>query len=121
MISNIIKKIMNNLATNFYDYGKNIMNDSSHSLVVGMRRFKSAFGVSPNVCSIVWLKIKNHLSPDFNEIHLLWTLFFLKTYNTEAINRSIFKCDEKTFRRRIWKIIDALSSLRVVSLHLTTM
>lgn len=102
----------------FYQTGKNVLNDSSVSLSVGIRRFKSAFGASPKICSIVWIKIKNDLPPDFHEIHLLWSLFFLKNYNTESVNRSVFSCDEKTFRWRVWRVIESLALLKVVRISI---
>lgn len=105
----------NQLENLFYRTGKNVLNDSSSSILIGIRRFKAAFGTSPKICAIVWLKIKIDLTPDFNETHLLWALFFLKNYNTESVNRSLFKCDEKTFRWRVWKIIESLALLKVVS------
>lgn len=104
----------NQLETLFYQTGKNVLNDSSNSLTTGVRRFISAFGASPKICAIVWVKIKRDLSPDFHEIHLLWTLFFLKNYNTEGVNRSVFNCDEKTYRMRVWKVIESLALLKVV-------
>lgn len=104
----------NSLEDLFYKYGKKVMNDTSDSLLIGMRRFKSSFGISPAMCSKVWNLIKNDLTPDFHETHLLWALFFLKTYNTESVNRSIFKCDEKTFRKRVWCIVESLAFIKVV-------
>lgn len=104
----------NPLSILFYEYGKTILNDFGNSTIVGIRRFKAAFGVSPNICSMVWQMIKTDLTQDFKEIHLLWTLFFLKCYNTESVNRSIFKCDEKTYRVRVWRVIESLAFLKVV-------
>lgn len=103
---------LNNL---FYQYGKILIKHHSNSMYVGMRRFKSYFGVSPTICSLAWRYIKDELPHDYTEIHLLYALFFLKTYNTEAISRSIFTCDEKTFRKRVWEVIDKLAFIKVVS------
>lgn len=105
----------NHLAQLFIVYGKHLMNDSSESIAITIRRYKSFFGVSPYVSAIVWRLIKDKLASDFNENHLLWALLFLKTYNVEHVNRSICKCDEKTYRSRVWRVIDELAFLNVVS------
>ena len=43
--------------------------------------------------------------------HLLWALMFLKMYASTSVNASFARCDEKTFRKWCWKVIEALSSL----------
>lgn len=88
----------------FYDLGKPIMDHKSKSRVVGLRRFKTFFGISPKICALSW--------------HLLWALFFLKNYNTESVNRKFGECDEKTFREKIWMVIDRLAFIKVVRLKL---
>jgi len=47
--------------------------------------------------------------------HLLWSLFFMKQYDTEEAIVSRLKCDEKTFRKWRNLILVAISSLKVVS------
>uniref|UniRef100_A0A336L3F9 CSON015158 protein n=1 Tax=Culicoides sonorensis TaxID=179676 RepID=A0A336L3F9_CULSO len=98
----------------FYSCGKNLMSDTTRSEQVGLRRFKSAFGVSPRICSIVWFAIKGDLSQDIREEHLLWTLLFLKCYNSTDVNRAIVKCDAKTFRTKVWSVIDVLAFIKVI-------
>lgn len=99
----------------FYDLGREIMDHRSKSRVVGLRRFKSFFGISPKICAISWQLIKRDLPTNYKPVHLLWALFFLKNYNTESINRKYVKCDEKTFRTKTWMIIDRLAFMKVVS------
>lgn len=98
----------------FYTYGNSLTKHASPSKYVGMCRFKAFFGVSPSICARAWLHLKNVLPTDYNEMHLLWTLFFLKCYNTDSVNCSIARCDEKTFRKRIWVVIGKLAFIKVV-------
>lgn len=98
----------------FYDLGKEIMKHKGDSVAVGLRRFKSFFGASPKMCAIIWQLIKNNLPISFREVHLLWALFFLKNYNTESVNHSVAGCDEKTFREKVWLMIDRLAFMKVV-------
>lgn len=98
----------------FYNYGKTLTKHSGASKYVGIGRFKAFFGVSPAVCSMAWSHLKKDLPGDYNEMHLLWTLMFLKSYNTDSINCSIARCDEKTFRKRVWVVIEKLAFIKVV-------
>lgn len=101
----------------FYEFGKEIMKHASASGLVGSRRFRSFFGVSPNICAICWNMIKDELPTSYQEVHLLWALFFLKCYNTESVNHAVAGCDEKTFREKVWTVIDRLAFIKVVCVH----
>lgn len=105
----------NNIAASFYNLGKKIIKHESASEIVGIRRFKSFFGVSPLICAVCWQNIKSNLPMDYKEVHLLWALLFLKCYNTESINHCIAQCDEKTFRKRVWVVVEELALMKVVS------
>lgn len=96
----------NSLTDLFYNYGNSITKHSSASTVVGMSRFKAHFGVSPSICSMAWNHLKQDLPRDYNEMHLLWALLFLKCYNTDSVNCGMAGCDEKTFRYRVWFVIE---------------
>lgn len=106
-----------NLSNMFYDFGNTLTKHQSCSEKIGLRRFKSFFGVSPSICAKTWNLIKSKLPSDCQPIHLLWTLLFLKCYNTESVNHSIAGCDEKTFRKRVNQILDHLMSIKVVSVY----
>lgn len=97
----------------FYHLARNTIKHSNQSHL-GLRRFKGLFGLSPNICEIVWEKIKNQLPNSFEPSHLLWALLFLKCYNTEHVNHAIIGANEKTFRNRIWVIIEKLALINVV-------
>lgn len=106
---------MDLLTKTFWYQGLTYMkHDSQKSSMVGYRKFRSFFGVSPNVCSVAWKLMKNK-PPQAEPKHLLWCLLFLKAYNTEHINATLVEVDEKTFREWTWKFVDLLASLNVVS------
>lgn len=86
----------------------------TRSAQVALRRFKSHFGVTPTVCSIIWGKIKYDLPHGGEPKHLLWALLFLKQYSDENARRSILKSDEKTIRKWTWKFVEVLSNMDVV-------
>lgn len=86
---------------------------SSHT---SERRFRSAFGVSPTVCAILWQRIS--LPAGCKEKHLLWGLFFLKVYDTEHVSRSFPQVDEKTYRKWVWIIIEKISELNIVGVNI---
>jgi len=109
--------MQNSISDLFYTIGKNLTKHEGDSVVVGLRRFKSFFGVSPQICALTWNLIKYELPDDYKEVHLLWALLFLKCYNTESVNRAIVGCDEKTFRKRVWMVVDKLAFMKVVSMH----
>lgn len=83
-----------------------------------LRRFKCFYGVTPNVCCIVWNLLKDNLVPLAEPKHLLWSLCFLKQYNVESVQHAMFNTDEKTIRKWTWTFIKLLSELNVVSMYL---
>lgn len=103
-----------NFVNEFRENGKVLMRATGESELVFIRRFKATFGVSVTICASVWQMIKPNLTPDYTEEHLLWALHFLKCYNTESVNRAFAKCDEKTFRKRVWKLVEELSCMNIV-------
>jgi hypothetical protein len=99
----------------FWNLGHSITkHDITKSEFVGERRFKSFFGVSPVVCSICWEQLIDKMPIGSKPIHLLWTLLFLKRYNSEEVNRTLTGVNEKTFRKWIWLMIELLAKLEVV-------
>ena len=76
-------------------------------------RFKSSFGISVEVYIILW----NMLLPQFDEEpqppaqkHLLWALYFLKSYSTESLAAGVFGTSGKTFRKHTHSMIMRISS-----------
>lgn len=93
-------------AQTFWDEGLLIMKYKSfNSTLSGYRKFRTFFGVSPDVCSVARILIKH--KPEGSEPkHLLWCLLFLKAYNKEHVNAALVEVDEKTFRK--WTCRDCL-------------
>jgi hypothetical protein len=86
------------------------------------RRWKSAFGASPEVCCLLWNKINPYktMPTGVDPKHLLWALYFLTVYDTEHNSaHSLGKVDEKTYRKWSELFVDAISYLEceVVSTH----
>ena len=78
------------------------------------RRFCSHFGAGANVVLAAWvLLIENDLLPlDSIFDHLLWALLFMKLYpENEPDLCGKLGCSEKTARKNIWPMIDAISEL----------
>lgn len=97
-------------------YANHNVNNSS---LTGHRKFKTFYGVSPEVCSILWNRIADKPSGSEPK-HLLWCMLFLKNYNKEHVNASIVGVDEKTFRKWTWQFVELLSELDVVRILLPT-
>jgi hypothetical protein len=76
-------------------------------------RFMSLYGTEPQVVALVWdmlpdaVKKKNGCHPK----HLLWMLNFLKAYDTSLNNATRFHCDEKTFRKWTWYMLESIERL----------
>jgi hypothetical protein len=78
------------------------------------RRWKSAFGASPEVCCLLWNKINPYktMPTGVDPKHLLWALYFLTVYDTEHNSaHSLGKVDEKTYQKWLELFVDAISHL----------
>lgn len=80
------------------------------------RLFRSNYGCSPDVCSILWETLTENNCfrhfPGAMPKHLLWTLLFLKTYDKEAVLASRLNTTRKTLRKWIWSILHAVVKLK---------
>lgn len=104
----------------FERLGLQFARHTGQSNAVELKKFKSFFGVSPFICARVWASIQPHLGSGFKEVHLLWGLFFLRNYPTESIACGLAMCDAKTYRKRIWRVVEELAQMDVVSLPFFT-
>lgn len=95
------------------------MFDPDNSPLTGHRKFRTFYGISPDVCSSIWLLLSEKPS-SAEPKHLLWCLFFLKNYNKEHVNAAIANVDEKTFRLWTWRFINLLAELRVIKFDFKT-
>ena len=106
------------LSDDFHSLGFQIINKTSAgSIQTQFRRFKAHFGIDWLSCAKFWLI----LSPLLIEVchksakpkHLLWTLIFLRLYDTEEILAAKVDADEKTFRKWVWICIELMAYLQV--------
>ena len=84
------------------------------SNVVRMRRFRSLFGVSPSVCSLLWSLLAGSRPRGTQPKQLLWALMLLNVYSTEAVHATIAGADEKTLRKWTRQLVRLLSELPLV-------
>ena len=84
---------------------------------INKRQFRANFGCSSRVCAFLWncLVVKGILPSGFLPKHLLWTLVFLKLYCSETTLAILCGCDEKMLRKWVWKGLDLLAELNLVS------
>ena len=78
--------------------------------------FREMFGCSVLTSIIAWKLLSRYdMLPCGGKIHhLLWTLFFMKTYSKSKVMASTAGTDEKTMRKWVWLFIPALASLHTV-------
>ena len=82
------------------------------------RMFVSLFGCSAYIAAFVWIKIVSEklLPPHGRLHHLLWTLYWLKTYSTNDSICSAFRIgSDKTFTWWRDRFVEAMAQLDVVS------
>ena len=80
------------------------------------RLFTSHFGVLLYVCAFLFHRITNEDDHcNYSPLHLLMALHFLKTYNAEGINSTLFGCSDKTLRKHCWNRIKILSNLGLIN------
>jgi hypothetical protein len=82
------------------------------------RRFREAFGISSETAHMLWmyLNVPNEGPYGGQKVHLLWSLLFLKTYNTQndlagrcGVHRNTFKHWRDLFLTRIASLDDLVS------------
>ena len=90
-------------------------------------RFRSHFGVSPQVVVDAWQLMDDHglLPVNAQLCHFLWALAFMYTYpkNDKALSTLLGKKDPKTMSKYLWPFIQSVFELDdyVVSDHCGTM
>ena len=101
----------------FFQLGIAIFNGGTYtSKREAILDFKAHFGAHPKVCAKLWSILKR--VPTFNcrvePQHLLWTLFFIKTYDIERVCSKFLQCDRKTFRKYVWYTLKQIALLKEV-------
>jgi hypothetical protein len=81
-------------------------------------KFRAFFGFGPKVTARIWNTLTaQELVPEGGRVvHLLWTLCFLKLYDTEAVLSTIFDVCEKTYRKWVWKFLKKIYLIDLVRL-----
>jgi hypothetical protein len=84
------------------------------------RRFREAFGISAESTYMLWtyLNVPNDGPEGGERMHLLWTLLFLKTYNTQndlagrcGVYKNTFKRWRDLFLERIASLDDLVTGI----------
>ena len=85
-----------------------------------LRLFKAHFCVSPFIVSCVWNRLEDAtlLPSKSKPFHLLWTLLFLKLYCPSEVLAGMCGTTGKTYRQWIWRMLDRLEVLPVVSVSI---
>lgn len=77
--------------------------------VEGSYAFRAIFGISPEVCSVVY-RISKMREKKILPRHLLWGLALANSYDTESNFASVFNVTRKTFRKRAFEALVACAS-----------
>ena len=80
-------------------------------------RFRASYGAGPKSCVEILndLQTTGHVEARINEpnlIDFLMAMNWLKTYKTESELAGLFKVDEKTSRKWVWKYVKAIRALK---------
>ena len=78
------------------------------------RSFKSHFGTTIDVASLVWDRIReNKLCPcSLRPFHLLWGLLFLKTYSTTEVLATTVKSSCNNVWKWVWIVLRQIQKLK---------
>ena len=79
------------------------------------RRFLALLSVFQEVYSALWILINPCFPSKASPKHLCWSLLFLKCYCSDNVRPSISNAYEKTVRKWIWCIDEAILNMRVGS------
>lgn len=83
------------------------------SETVEVNRYMANFGTHPSVVAVLWRMVAgiNGIDAYFKPKHLLWGLFFLKTYTTFDVIACRVGADEKTVRKWVWYAVRVVADL----------
>jgi hypothetical protein len=91
----------------------------NHKHETNLEHFKGWYGASPKSCERIWFDLQTTIEEEFrinsdaNPLHLLLTLHFLKSYQTELILAPTFFMTEKTARKWIGVYMGKMQLLKV--------
>ena len=91
----------------------------NHNYKTNLEHFKGWYGASPKSCELIWVDLQTTIEEEFridsdaNPSHLLLTLHFLKSFQTELILAPTFRVTEKTARKWIGVYMAKLQLLKI--------
>ena len=117
-----LEQQVRDLAVEFLDLAGEMIHGLDHHRLAHktvLNRFIAQFGITPRHCACVWIfseqKIRQ-IDSNRQKKHLLWTLNLLKTGASEAEMHGRWGADEKTIRKWLYIVLEALGDLGVVSI-----
>jgi hypothetical protein len=90
--------------------------DANRTSLTEDRRFREMFGCGLLVAHAVWTRLNDDGSLESSSIEdMMRALIFLKSYGKEGtISVMVGTIDEKTYRKRLWPMIEAIGALESV-------
>jgi hypothetical protein len=90
--------------------------DANRTSLTEDRRFREMFGCGLLVAHAVWTRLNDDGSLESRSIEdMMRALIFLKSYGKEGtISVMVGTIDEKTYRKRLWPMIEAIGALESV-------
>ena len=78
--------------------------------------FAELFGCSPFVCAVIWNRLLGHytrtsIHKGTSPLHLLWMMYYIRHYPTEAAMEITLKASRKTIRNWIWYMLSLVAPL----------
>jgi hypothetical protein len=88
-----------------------------HSETTKLNHFESAFGINPNVCSIIFheIQIRDIRQKQIRKPkvpYFLLALYWLMRYPVEKVSSGLFGYHEDTIRKWVWKYCEAIQALK---------
>jgi hypothetical protein len=78
-----------------------------------LQKFRSFFGCSACVGTVLWNRIEQSLKQRSLPKHLLWTLVFIKSYATEEVHcRMVGWADPKQYREWVWYMLEKICEIK---------
>ena len=88
----------------------------STSPELNLRRFKALFGVSPDICCLIYENLVD-VWPNGGQVkHILYALGFLKRYDTDDARRCLLGEDKKTIHKWTMEMVQLISQMDIVSI-----
>ena len=89
----------------------------AHVTMINSYLYKSIYGLTLLQSRVLWNHViaSEQMIVNYEKKHLLWTLRFLRHYQTKRCLAHDVKCAPGTLMKWVWFTIDILSTLKIVS------